>query len=705
MIKNKFVYSVFALLLCLFIVILFVVPNLNIDMKNTTYSYETKVFNEKKVTTVNIEVDEDEWANLKENAQDEEYIQGNVTIAGKTVNNVAIRAKGNSSLSSVVNSDSDRYSLKIDFDYYDDTQSLYGLKKLNLNNNYSDSTLMKDFVSYEMMEQMGLPTPSHSYMYVTVNGEDYGLFLGVEQVEETFLAKEFNDNSGFLYKPDGTGSDLVWISDNIDDYTGMDLKTNEKDAEDSKIIDFLKEINSENGDIESVMDVDNMLRYFAMNTALVSLDSYQGTMKHNYYLYEQDGKFSIIPWDYNMAFGGFGGGMGGGRGGNAGDAPENNTSTEGQQNAPAGQMPNMNNGTSTDESTDEEDANARGNRGGMGGGGMDMMGMGGNMMSEDNINFSITTPVSGTTLEQRPLLNALLSNDTYRAQYEAYLEDIATNIFTEENVQAITNELAAILTTYVEADPTKFSTTEQFLEGVSGDNSLAAFAKARSESILKQLSGELVVENTTSSGFPSGGQGNATEGNTNANEQDNTATNGGASPPTSNGGQGQNGQAGGFDPSSMPNGGQPPNGQPGGFDPSTMPNNGQAGGFDPSTMPNGGQAGGFDPSTMPNSGQGQNGNSSTEYSDEESNGNEQGQGNFDPSNMPNGGPPNMNGEDFDPANMPNGGPGGMPGMGPNANTDEENHFVWTKNEIILASVSGVLLLLALIFVFKFKRRR
>ena len=693
MIKNKFVYSVFALLICLFVVILFVVPKLNIETKNTTYSYETKVFNKKKVTTVNIEVDEEDWADLKENAQDEEYIQGTVTIAGKTVNNVAIRAKGNSSLTSVVNSDSDRYSLKIDFDYYDDTQSLYGLKKLNLNNNYSDSTLMKDFVSYEMMEQMGLPTPAHSYMYVTVNGEDYGLFLGVEQIEETFLAKEFNDNSGFLYKPDGTGSDLVWISDDIDDYTGVDLKTNEKDSEDSKIIDFLKEINREDGDLESVMDDDNMLRYFAMNTALVSLDSYQGTMKHNYYLYEKDGKFSIIPWDYNMAFGGFGvgmgGGMGGGRGGNASDS-----SAEGQQNAPVGQMPNfnggqmpnMNNGNSDNESTDQE-ANARGNRGGMGGGGMggggmDIMGMGGNMMSEDNINFSITTPVSGTTLEQRPLLNALLSNDTYRAQYEAYLEEIATNIFTEENVQSITNELAAILTTYVEADPTKFSTTEQFLEGVSGDSSLAAFSKARSESILKQLSGELVVENTTTSGFPSGAPGNATDGN----KSDNTTTNGAA------GGQVQNGQPGGFDPSSLPNGGQAPNGQPGGFDPSNMPNGGQA--------PNG-QPGGFDPSSLPNGGQGQSGNSSTEGSDDESDANEQGQGNFDPSNMP----PNMNGEDFDPANMPNGGRDGMPGMGPNANGDEENHFIWTKNEIILASVSGVLLLLALIFVFKYKRRR
>ena len=28
-------------------------------------------------------------------------------------------------------------------------------------------------------------------------------------------------------------------------------------------------------------------------------------MIHNYYLYEQDGKLSMLPWDYNLAFGGF----------------------------------------------------------------------------------------------------------------------------------------------------------------------------------------------------------------------------------------------------------------------------------------------------------------------------------------------------------------------------------------------------------------
>lgn len=452
MIKTRIVYLCMAILLLLFVVIYAVLPNVGIETKNSEFSYENIVFNKNKVTTVDIEIAEEDWADMLENASAEELKQADITVNGKKIENVAIRTKGNLSLRSVVNSDSDRYSLKIDFDYYDDTQSLYGLKKLNLNNNYSDSTLMREYISYELMEQMGLPTPAHSYMYVTVNGEERGLFLGVEAVDETFLANNYGSNDGFLFKPDGTGSDLKYISDNIEDYTGIGLKTNEGNIDQSKLVEMLDAINN-GGDIEKYIDVDEMLRYFAVNTALVNLDSYQGNMKHNYYLYEQNGVFSIIPWDYNMSFGGFGAGGGRIAGGNGENPADASTNME----KPVAQ----NNGQPT-----------QAGDGGMQqrGGGFNMgMGMSGDLLADSAINFSVTTPVSGTTLEERPLLNALLANEEYSAKYEGYLEELATTYLTEDYVQSITKNLAVLLTTYVEADPTKFSTTEQFLEAVEGE--------------------------------------------------------------------------------------------------------------------------------------------------------------------------------------------------------------------------------------------
>ncbi len=478
MIKTRIVYLFMAILLLLFVVIYAVLPKVGIESKNSEFSYENLVFNNNKVTTVDIEINEEEWDDMLENAAAEELKQADITINGKKIENVAIRTKGNLSLRSVVNSDSDRYSLKIDFDYYDDTQSLYGLKKLNLNNNYSDATLMREYMSYELMEQMGLPTPAHSYMYVTVNGKDRGLFLGVEAVDETFLAKNYGSNDGFLFKPDGIGSDLKYISDNIADYTGIGLKTNEGNIDQSKFVEMLDAINN-NGDIEKYIDVDEMLRYFAVNTALVNLDSYQGNMKHNYYLYEQNGVFSMIPWDYNMSFGGFG--VRGGR--DSQNAADDSTTM---------QRPLEQN----NEPLDPED---NGNKQQQGGGFNMGIGMSSNLLTESAINFSVTTPVSGTTLEERPLLNALLTQEEYRAKYESYLEELATTYLTEDYVQSITKKLAVLLTTYVEADPTKFFTTEQFLEAIEGENSLPEFAKQRSQSILKQLSGELVVEASTAS--------------------------------------------------------------------------------------------------------------------------------------------------------------------------------------------------------------
>ncbi|MGN4123594.1 CotH kinase family protein [Lysinibacillus sphaericus] len=521
MIKNRVVYSCMAILLALFIVMLAILPNIGIETKSNEFSYETLVFNKNKVTTVDIEIAEEAWEDMLENAEEEEFKQANITVNGKRVENVAIRTKGNISLSSVVNSDSDRYSLKIDFDYYDHTKSLFGLKKMNLNNNYSDSTLMREYISYELMEKMGLPTPAHSYMYITVNGEERGLYLGVEAVDETFLANNYGSNSGFLFKPDGVGSDLQYISDNISDYKGINLKTNEGNSDKSKLVEMLDAINND-GDIEKYIDVDEMLRYFAVNTAIVNLDSYQGRLKHNYYLYEDKGVFSIIPWDYNMSFGGLGGEIKTAGGVKISNQPIDSSETFDMQNTdpanaignkdtnqqkqqfPASNTPppindqdvsnsdqdnlNQNDGTPQDGSQQNrgfpQDVMN-----------MDMlMDMSSNLMSDSAINFSIKGPVFGVTLEERPLLNVLLSNDEYRKVYENYLEELAKNYLTEEFFQNITNGLSAMLTTYVEADPTKFSTTAQFLEGVKGENSLPEFAKQRSASILKQLSGELVIE-------------------------------------------------------------------------------------------------------------------------------------------------------------------------------------------------------------------
>ncbi|MGG4143320.1 CotH kinase family protein [Paenibacillus algorifonticola] len=262
------------------------------------------VFPKDKVIDVKITVDKDDFQNMLDNASSEEFKEATVDYNGQVFNNVGLRTKGNLSLISVVNNkDSDRYSLKLSFDEYVN-QTIEGISKINLNNNYSDASYMREFLTYELAEAMGLPTPKYSYVNVYVNGELWGFYLAVEQIGEEYLERNFGNSYGALYKANGgTGSELNWL-ETMKSYTGLDLKS--ASSNDDILLKMLDELN--NGtDYDSVLDVQEVLKFIALNTVAGNMDSYLSMTKHNYYLYEDDGLFSILPWDYNMSFGGFGG--------------------------------------------------------------------------------------------------------------------------------------------------------------------------------------------------------------------------------------------------------------------------------------------------------------------------------------------------------------------------------------------------------------
>ena len=110
------------------------------------------------------------------------------------------------------------------------------------------------------------------------------------------------------------GADLNYTDDDLDSYSTIwDGEVTDSGKKDHKrVVEALKNI-SEGTDLETYMDMDNILKYMAVHTFVVNDDSLSGTMAHNYYLYEYNGKLNILPWDYNLSFGGMsmGGGMGG----------------------------------------------------------------------------------------------------------------------------------------------------------------------------------------------------------------------------------------------------------------------------------------------------------------------------------------------------------------------------------------------------------
>ena len=161
--------------------------------------YEARLFDTGRVHTIEIVMDD--WDGFLETCENEEYATCAVVIDGEAYKNVGIRAKGNTSLSMVSAMDSDRYSFKLEFDHYEAGCSYYGLDKLCLNNIIQDNTYMKDCLTYRLMADFGVDAPLCSYVYITVNGEDWGLYLAAEGVEEGYMQRT-GKTRGNLYKPD-----------------------------------------------------------------------------------------------------------------------------------------------------------------------------------------------------------------------------------------------------------------------------------------------------------------------------------------------------------------------------------------------------------------------------------------------------------------------------------------------------------------------
>ena len=79
-------------------------------------------------------------------------------------------------------------------------------------------------------------------------------------------------------------------------------------ADQKRVIQALKTL-STGKDLETAVNVDEVLRYFTVQVFVMNWDSYLGRTGHNYFLYEEDGILSILPWDYNLAFGTYALGM------------------------------------------------------------------------------------------------------------------------------------------------------------------------------------------------------------------------------------------------------------------------------------------------------------------------------------------------------------------------------------------------------------
>ncbi|WP_341876938.1 CotH kinase family protein [Defluviitalea saccharophila] len=479
---------VFALITSISFVIAGNIYNKNGSIK-TEPEYATKVFGT-DIISIDIIADEEDWKEMLDNAISEQYIMADVVVNGTKFQNVGIRPKGNSSLTQVEASDSDRYSFRIQFDEYIKGQSCFGLDGIVVNNMIGDNTYMKEYVSYELMREIGVDAPYFGFADINVNGEGWGLYLVVETYGDSYEARTFGTTSGMMYnvksmdmgrreqggisfpggnrKPPGqrqegkqevkqegnipkdagmqipideqkekrpmerlgenfggpmggrgsNGGSLEYTTDDISSYSAIFNNVVGKGSENDfkRVIKALKAL-SKGQDIETYFDVDKILKYFAAHTIVVNLDSYSSSMAQNYYLYENNGKITVLPWDYNLAWGGF-------QTGNASSV----------------------------------------------------------------INFPIDTPVSGVEMNSRPLIEKLFSNAEYLEKYHSYLQELMTNYFSDGKWETKIEQLDALISDYVKNDNTAFCTFEEYKTAVEAFKILG---NLRYQSIQGQLDGTI----------------------------------------------------------------------------------------------------------------------------------------------------------------------------------------------------------------------
>ena len=323
-----------------------------LDAKNVP-AYQKMLF-DGEVASIDIQIDADTWQTMINNATAKEYVTGDVVINGERFGSVGIRTKGNSSLSQGRSSQGGSYSLQFKLNYAIKGQTYYGLDVFCVNNMMGDATYMKDYIAYDIMRYIGVDAPLANYAKITVNGEDYGFGLLLERYEKAYLDRVYDTSAGFLYNvkiqmgqrenflefgraiPEqdaqtsrpadnadranrgrggnfggfggSNGGSLIYTTDEPGDYSAIfdnavfASKTTEADM--ARVVEAIKKLN-EGTELEKYWDIDAILRYLAAHTVTVNLDSYSSSMQQNYYIYENGGKLTVLPWDYGLAFGGF----------------------------------------------------------------------------------------------------------------------------------------------------------------------------------------------------------------------------------------------------------------------------------------------------------------------------------------------------------------------------------------------------------------
>jgi spore coat protein H len=316
---------VFRFLLAAFVVAVFAVP-----CRGAAHRAAEAFFGTTNLWSAELVFSPDQWADLLKgkrtaprdsvagqgNESDRNYVyaRADFRMEGRSLTNVGVRLKGSGTQSG---NGINRWPFRIDLNQFGGKERLDGAGKISLNNNFYDSSYLRDSLSYELFREFGVPAPRTCFikLHLTVPGQHerkyLGLYTAAEALESPFLKDHFGSASGLLLKPNlglsgfPPGRDWPSLRDSLGPKTDGTVEQRQQ------VVDLFRLLNRRDPavfteQLPKLIDLDGYLRFLVVNVVLVNQDSYLG-MGKNYYIYLDPvvNRLKWLPWDLDLSFGGF----------------------------------------------------------------------------------------------------------------------------------------------------------------------------------------------------------------------------------------------------------------------------------------------------------------------------------------------------------------------------------------------------------------
>ncbi|MEX0585916.1 MAG: CotH kinase family protein, partial [Pirellulales bacterium] len=192
-----------------------------------------------------------------------------------------------------------------------------GVSALNLNSQYPHSQIAGSAIS----RMAGITAADFTSIQMRINGQNpansglpqYGSYVHMEVIDADFTDAHYpTDRGGNAYRGQNHLATLAHLGANEDSYRGgYDKLTNQSEDDYSDIIHLTDVLSNAPdatyvADVAAVVDIDQWLEYFAINTLFANNETSLGNgFGDDYVMYHRpsDGRFVLVPHDYDTILG------------------------------------------------------------------------------------------------------------------------------------------------------------------------------------------------------------------------------------------------------------------------------------------------------------------------------------------------------------------------------------------------------------------